>query len=120
MNPPSLVQLFADPLPLNPPRVDRSLSAFEFRLVSIAHSRWPTSALEIAEFLGHPAHTREEKRLLSSRIAYHVKKLVEKKKLMSKRVGNALIVWPYEVEYLRVIHEKKHPLASPPIPRGVN
>lgn len=120
MKPPSLAQFFSRTSQLDSHAPDPSLSPFESHLVSIAHARWPTSSLEIAEFLGHPTHTREEKRTLSSRIAYHVKKLIEKKKLMSKRMGNALIVWPYDVECLRTAHAKQHPTASPPIPRGVN
>ncbi len=78
------------------------LSPKEERILQIVHARWPTSSLEIAEFLGHALVTREEKKILSSRIAYHVKKLVGKKKLISKRFGNALVVWPYEVETLRL------------------
>lgn len=77
-------------------------------MLSVAKARWPTSSLEIAEFLGHACVTREEKRLLSSRIVYHIKKLVAKKHLISKRFGNALIVWPYEVETLRVMNERAH------------
>ena len=89
-----------------------SLSPHENALLSVIHSRWPTSSLEIAEFLGHSCETRDEKRLLSSRISYHIRKLVEKKHVISKRVGNALIVWPYHVEKLRLENgpsPKEHP-----------
>ncbi len=82
-----------------------ALSDWENNVLRVVRSRWPTSSLEIAEFLGHSCTTREQKRLLSSRVVYHVKKLVEKKHVMSKRFGNALIVWPYEVETLRIMHE---------------
>ncbi len=82
-----------------------SLSDWENNVLRIVKTRWPTSSLEIAEFLGHECTTRDQKRLLSSRVVYHVKKLVEKKHVMSKRFGNALIVWPYEVETLRIMHE---------------
>lgn len=81
------------------------LSPFELEITQIVHQRWPTSALEIAEFLGHSLTTREHKRTLSSRLSYHLKKLVHKQVLMSKRIGNALMVWPYEVEKFRLMHE---------------
>ena len=86
-----------------------SLSDWENKVLHIVKNRWPTSSLEIAEFLGHTCNTREQKRLLSSRVVYHVKKLVEKKHVISKRFGNALIVWPYEVETLRIMHEMMVP-----------
>ncbi len=76
----------------------------ETQILHVVHARWPTSSLEIAEFLGQSIASRDEKRLVSSRLAYHIKKLVLKRRLMSKRFGNALIVWPYEVETLRVMH----------------
>lgn len=92
------------PLALSPP-TGHHLSPFELEVVQIVHQRWPTSALEIAEFMGHTISTREHKRTLSSRLAYHLKKLVHKQVLMSKRIGNALMVWPYEVEKFRLMHE---------------
>ena len=90
------------------------LTPFELEIIQIVHHRWPTSALEIAEFLGHTLETREHKRTLSSRLTYHLKKLVQKNVLMSKRMGNALMVWPYEVEKFRLMHEL-FPHSAPPI-----
>jgi hypothetical protein len=90
--------------------VESPHTEWESRVLKVVHSRWPTSSLEIAEFLGHSVTTRDEKRLLSSRIVYHIKKLVERKRLMSKRFGHALVVWPYEVETLRVMHEMMKPV----------
>ncbi len=101
MKPPTLAQIWSAESWLAFPLLDKRLSSLEEQLLAVTHARWPTSSLEIAEFLGHTLVSREQKRLLSSRITYHIKKLVEKKKLMSKRVGNALVVWPYEIEPLR-------------------
>ncbi|MDP2666353.1 MAG: hypothetical protein Q8P05_02530 [Candidatus Diapherotrites archaeon] len=84
-------------------------SPIENQILTIVHARWPTSSLEVAEYLGHSIRTREDKRLFSSRITYHIKKLVHKKRLMSKRVGHALIVWPLEVEALRVMQGMLNP-----------
>lgn len=85
--------------------VSLPLSSLENRILEYVHAHWPTSSTEVAELLqGAPLVTREEKRLHSSRISYHIQKLVSKQKLISKRMGNALVVWPYEVESLRVMH----------------
>lgn len=90
---------------MRPETVPISLSSLEWRILDYVHAHWPTSSIEVAELLqGAPLNSREEKRRHSSRISYHLQKLAAKKKIVSKRVGNALIVWPYEVESLRVMH----------------
>ncbi len=99
---PSIAQYFSSIPSLESSFVPHpSLSAHENEVLRIIYHRWPTSSLEIAEFLGHTCKTRKQKKILSSRIVYHVKKLVEKKYVVSKRFGNALIVWPYVVEKKR-------------------
>jgi hypothetical protein len=94
----------SSPLPVHSPSAP-SLNPLEQEIVRIVHQHWPTSSLEIAEHLGHSLETREQKRTLSSRLSYHLKKLVEKRILMSKRSGNTRMVWPYEVEKFRLMHE---------------
>ncbi len=88
-------------------RAPASSTETERKILGIIHARWPTSSLEIAEFLGHDAISRKEKKQLSSRLSYHLQKLVEKKHIMSKRVGNARIVWPYPVEESRALLSRK-------------
>jgi predicted transcriptional regulator len=39
------------------------------------------------------------------RIDYHVKQLERFEKVRTKRIGKALIVWPHDIEKLRVIYE---------------
>lgn len=112
MPPHTLAQYFSgmpDLVDFSPSPSQPALSDWENKVLHIVKSRWPTSSIEIAEFLGHECVTRDQKRLLSSRIVYHVKKLVAKKHVMSKRVGHALIVWPYDVETLRIMHEMMTP-----------
>jgi len=76
----------------------------EQEILSLVREIWPTSALEIAEHLGESISTREEKRKASTKYSYYLKKLIRKKILVSKKAGNAMIVWPLEVEKYRTIH----------------
>ncbi len=75
----------------------------EIYLFSLEH--WPTTPLEIAEQLNENLSTREEKKRASTKYSYYLKKLVEKKLLVSKKAGNGIIVWPLLVEKYRTIHD---------------
>jgi len=80
-----------------------NLSQMEKDVLQIVLQNWPISALEIAEHLREAPSSREHKKKLSTKYAYYLKKLVEKKLILSKRVGNALVVWPLRVEKYRAI-----------------
>ncbi|MEK6959176.1 MAG: hypothetical protein AABW59_03980 [archaeon] len=75
-------------------------SIYEFVL-----EKWPTTPLEVAENFNERATTREGKRRLSTKYAYHLKKLVSKRLIIMKKAGNSIIVWPFVVEKYRVIHD---------------
>ncbi len=77
----------------------------EQAVLEIVRSRWPISALEVAENLSEKVSSRKEKKRHSTNYAYYLKKLIAKRLVLSKRVGNALIVWPIEVEAYRTINE---------------
>jgi len=79
---------------------DLEREIFEFVL-----ENWPTTPLEIAQNFNEHVDTREEKKRVSTKYAYYLKKLVERKLIISKKAGNAIIVWPIIVEKYRVIHE---------------
>ena len=66
---------------------------------------WPTTPLEIAQELKEKISSKEEKRRASTKYAYYLKKLIEKKFLLSKKAGNSIIVWPLLVEKYRTIHD---------------
>ena len=74
------------------------------KVLEIVRHHWPISALEIAAHLHEPAHSREQRRRLSGKYAYYLKKLVMRRQVLSKRVGHALIAWPLEAEKYRTIH----------------
>ncbi|MAG22284.1 MAG: hypothetical protein CL943_03200 [Candidatus Diapherotrites archaeon] len=81
-----------------------TLSQKEQDIFALILESWPTSAVEIAEHFGEDLSSRESKKKASTKYSYYLQKLVEKHLLMSKRVGNALIVWPVRAEKLRTIH----------------
>lgn len=81
------------------------LSDFEREIFEFVLERWPTSTLEIAENFNEDLSDRDKKKRISTKYAYYLKKLVEKRLILSKKSGNSLIVWPLVVEKYRIIHE---------------
>ncbi|MFH1255939.1 MAG: hypothetical protein V1494_01470 [Candidatus Diapherotrites archaeon] len=81
------------------------LSASERRIFEIICNHWPISSLELAEHFSEDVSSREHKKRASTKYAYYLKKLVDKRLVLSKRVGNALIVWPLKVEKYRTIDQ---------------
>ncbi|MFA6268238.1 MAG: hypothetical protein WCW13_00060 [archaeon] len=79
---------------------DIEKSAYAFVL-----DNWPSTPLEIAEQFKEDLSSREKKRRASTKYAYYLKKLIEKKLLLSKKAGNSIIVWPVMVEKYRAIHD---------------
>jgi hypothetical protein len=82
----------------------KDLGHHENRVYSVIEEYWPTSPLEIAHHLGEIARTREEKRRISTKYSYYIKKLSHKGLVVSKMSGNATIVWPVVAEKYREIH----------------
>ncbi len=81
------------------------LSNLEREIFDFVLENWPTTPLEIAENFNEDTSTREAKKRISTKYSYYIKKLVERKLILSKKAGNAIIVWPIIVEKYRVIHE---------------
>ena len=80
------------------------LSLREQEVLSLVKENWPISAMEIAEHLNEDFSTKAHCKRHSTNYTYYLKKLVEKRLVLSKRIGNALVVWPVEVEAYRAIH----------------
>jgi len=80
------------------------LSDKEQMVLELVREHWPVSALEIAEHFNEDVSSREHKKRHSTNYSYYLKKLISKRLVLSKRIGNALIVWPLEVEAYRAIH----------------
>ena len=86
------------------PELKHGMTDFERDIFRFVLESWPVSALDVAEHFGEIGVSRPEKKKLSTKYAYYLKKLVARQVLVSKRIGNALVVWPLQVEKLRTIH----------------
>ena len=77
------------------------------RIMKVIDEKWPVSATEIAEHLGIFKRGMNEKKRKAAvgKIIYHIKKLKEREKIRTKKIGQTVIIWPYEMEKLRVLHE---------------
>lgn len=80
------------------------LSGLEENILFFIFEKWPTTPLEIAEYLNEDISSRENKRRMSTKYSYYLKKLIKKQLIVSKRAGNSVIVWPLVVEKYRTIH----------------
>ena len=83
----------------------QGLSGLEREVYSIVLANWPTTALEIAEHFREDTTCRDAKKKASTKYAYYLRKLVARRMLLSKRAGNALVVWPLHAEKYRAIHD---------------
>lgn len=80
------------------------LSETEKRVFGFVLDSWPVSALDVAHHFNERVSSREEKRKASTKYSYYIQKLIEKRLVLGKRAGNALVVWPVVAEKYRVIH----------------
>ncbi|MDD3083508.1 MAG: hypothetical protein PHP82_00610 [Candidatus ainarchaeum sp.] len=81
------------------------LNDFEREIFEFVLENWPTTPLEIAVNFNEDISSNEKKKRISTKYAYYLKKLVEKRLVLIKKAGNSIIVWPIIVEKYRVIHE---------------
>ncbi len=77
--------------------IARSYSIIPFAVKLIPLNR------ERGEFLNENLATRSHRKKASSKYSYYLRKLVKKELVLSKKVGNAHIFWPLEVEKWRTI-----------------
>ena len=70
------------------------------KVFKMVEHNWPTHIKELVKSLSFELNNSSIKK-----VAYHVKHLERNEKVRTKRIGKALIVWPYEIEKLRVIYE---------------
>jgi len=76
-------------------------------IMIVIEKEWPVSITEIAEHLGIFKRGMIEKKRKAAigKIMYHVKKLKDEEKIRTKIIGQTVIIWPYEMEKLRVLNE---------------
>ncbi len=70
------------------------------KILTIIDNNWPTHIKELVNILKFEMNNSNIKK-----VAYHVKQLERKERVRVKRIGQALVIWPYDMEKLRVIHE---------------
>ncbi len=70
------------------------------RIYKHIERRWPVHTRDIAIALGLEPDNGNIKK-----ISYHLRKLEKEEKIITKRIGKALVAWPQEIERLRVINE---------------
>lgn len=77
------------------------------KVMIIIEDHWPVSVTEIARHLEIFKKGMDEKKRKAAigKISYHIKKLNEKEKIRTKKIGQAVIIWPHDIEKLRVVHE---------------
>ena len=83
------------------------MEKFRDEIMAVIEEKWPVSVTEIAEHLGIFKRGMNEKKRKAAigKIIYHIKKLREEEKIRTKKIGQTVIIWPFEMEKLRVIHE---------------
>ncbi len=67
-------------------------------------SNWPIHATGIAKHLGFEITEQNQKQVLG-KIKYHIDKLEEQEKVISKKIAGAKVVWPMQIERIRFIEE---------------
>jgi predicted transcriptional regulator len=76
-------------------------------IIMVIDKNWPVSVTEVAEHLGifKKGMNERKRKAAIGKIIYHVKKLKEMKKIRTKKIGQTVIIWPNDIEKLRVVHE---------------
>jgi predicted ArsR family transcriptional regulator len=75
------------------------------KILEIIQSRWPVHATEIAKHLKLEILHFDHQKKHVARINYHLKKLEREGLIYTKKVGQATVCWPIEIEKIRVIQE---------------
>jgi hypothetical protein len=85
----------------------RHMATLRNEVLKAIEGNWPVSVTGIAKEMGFFKRGMDEKKRKATigKISYHVKKLKEKEKIKTKKIGPVLIIWPSEIEKLRVLHE---------------
>jgi predicted transcriptional regulator len=75
------------------------------KILEIIQAEWPVHATEIAKHLELEMLHFEHQKKHVARINYHLKKLEKEDRIHTKKIGQATVCWPIEIEKIRVIQE---------------
>ena len=79
----------------------KEIGEFSLRVLEAIKEKWPTNPLEVAEVFNDKGNVKA----LSARYLYHFRKLKKLGLIDMKKIGNTYVVWPTDIEKLRVLHE---------------
>lgn len=85
-------------------KLKKDLSKKSRRVYGVIIKHWPVNPTEVAEKLGKEVNF-ENRKSLSSKYLYHIKKLFEKDLIHMKKIGNTYVAWPKEIEKIRTLYE---------------
>ena len=60
---------------------------------------------ELAEKMNLLTQDDDENKLVITHLKYHVDQLARSEKVKLKKIGKAVVVWPTDIEKLRMVHE---------------
>jgi predicted transcriptional regulator len=69
-------------------------------ILELIEHHWPVHVKELVRDLGLEVSNASIKK-----VSYHIKELEKDEKVRTKRIGKALIIWPHDMEKLRLIYE---------------
>jgi predicted transcriptional regulator len=72
-------------------------------IYKIIENNWPINISGIARKMG--IHDEKDARKSIARIKYHIKKLEDQEKIITKKIDRATVIWPHDIEKLRFVHE---------------
>ncbi len=72
----------------------------KWEIMEKVEKNWPTHIKELVKEMGFEVNNNNIKK-----ISYHIRQLEKEEKVKTKRIGQSLVIWPVEMEKLRVIHE---------------
>lgn len=75
------------------------------KIFGIIISEWPVHATEIADKLGFDVSNKDEQKRSVAKVKYHIDQLARTGEIRVKKIGQALVCWPKEIEKLRMMHE---------------
>ena len=81
------------------------MSELRGKIYEAIASDWPIHATELAEKMGYDVSTKDAQKRSVAKVKYHIDQLARTGDIKIKKIGQALVCWPKEVEKLRMMHE---------------
>lgn len=74
-------------------------------IYEVISRNWPIHITEIAGKMDLLTSNVDERKLVITHLKYHVDQLARHDRIKVKKIGKAVVVWPIEIEKLRMVHE---------------